>query len=578
MPADAYWTAPPPARPNAGYLAGSRRGGAYTEWPSFNSYFWSLLLSLPAAGGYSSILASNGAALSNSRSTPAFVDLLGNGTSMLLAGPLTLRIEPNGLRQENAATNLLYYSNLIGYNDGTNGWLLSNTGTSNPVITTNSADLLAPDGTQTASKIVIPACTTAQASFVYQSPGGLNTRSVWLRTLSGTASVQLTSSAATGAVTCAVTTTWQRFTMSDAVGVARFTLGYDGSETGGTFSGPGCTVYAWGAQAESTAFPTSYFPTNTNVLLNTSTVGVAGWDLLHGGTSPASPVCTGNTTDVTDPMGGNTATKTVFANALLLGDYCFIDQAMGGFDNGLNSVWLRTLSGTATVYQYCYGSGPTLTCNVTSTWQKFSIQSTVGQTYYILGGDNRGGSQPMSACTVYVWGPQVEKGTQPSSTFITGATLTTTRSRDQHTVANPLFGLDPTNNWSFGATLTPLSTWNNLNTADTGLGAFLIFGGQSTANSARALISGANLEFDVWDGTAAVLTKYANSTLVGSTPISPSFFDQSGVLTITPPATPSSAGTGTGVITTQPATLTLGYTADPYSLIGWISNLWINNK
>jgi hypothetical protein len=238
---------------------------------------------------------------------------------------------------------------------------------------------------------------------------------------------------------------------------------------------------------------------------------------------------------------------------------------------GVSSIWARCATGTNSITVFDGGGAHTTVLNLTTAWQRFTVTNFNADAFYV--GSYQTG---IPGGTVYVWGAQSEPGTQPSSTFITGSTITATRSRDQHQINNPLFGLNPAN-WSFGATLTPLSTWANLNTADQSYGLFLMFGAQTTANSARAFISFASLEFDVWDATVTDLTKYANSSLVGSTPISPSFFDQSGVLTITPPGTPASAGIGTGVITTQPATLTLGYIADPYSFQGWLSNLWINN-
>ena len=103
----------------------------------------------------------------NSRTTPAFQDTLGNGTQMLLLGPQTIRIEPNGVRQENAATNYLWYSQLIGYKDiGGNGWTNLSAGIAAPVLTQNTSDVMAPDGTQTATKIVLRCQSPAGAGYL----------------------------------------------------------------------------------------------------------------------------------------------------------------------------------------------------------------------------------------------------------------------------------------------------------------------------------------------------------------------------------------------------------------------------
>ena len=200
---------------------------------------------------------------SNSRATPAFQDTLGNGTKMLLLGPNTIRVEPLGIRQENPATNVIYYSQLIGFNDGTNGWTAVDS-TSSMTYALNSADVLAPDGTQTASKLTWGACSGANYAF-WSNNGYTTCNSVWLRTLTGTAEVILFDSSVVHQLTCNVTTTWQRFSFIGNI------VGYLGFDTASaTPSTTGITIYAWGWQAETTAFPTSYFPTNTNTYVGSN--------------------------------------------------------------------------------------------------------------------------------------------------------------------------------------------------------------------------------------------------------------------------------------------------------------------
>ena len=235
-----------------------------------------------SAIGATSLKTAQGAVVSNTRATPAFCDISpGNDASIMqLQSPTTVRVEANGLLTEGATTNYIVYSQLIGYYDGVLGWQQINGGSAGAtVVTTNSPDVFGPRRYSNRVEGDFPQRPQRRGFYSFTSEGwGGNpgTISVWLRTLTGTATVYLATNGGAGTpVTCNVTTTWQRFTNSNgSSGGIYYILGADTRVANGATPGiTACTVYAWGAQAESTAFPTSYFPTGTNTLTNSALDG-----------------------------------------------------------------------------------------------------------------------------------------------------------------------------------------------------------------------------------------------------------------------------------------------------------------
>jgi hypothetical protein len=127
------------------------------------------------------------------------------------------------------------------------------------IVTADQA--LAPDGTLTADLIVGNNSTNGVYQAVSGSTNAQNTKSIYLRAVSGTVTVNIKDPSLTiGNTTCNLTTEWQRFTLTEAGNVF-------GGFQGGIwiYNIPPSGIYAWGAQFEFGSSATEYFPTNIGV-------------------------------------------------------------------------------------------------------------------------------------------------------------------------------------------------------------------------------------------------------------------------------------------------------------------------
>ena len=142
--------------------------------------------------------------------------------------------------------------------------------------------------------------------------------------------------------------------------------------------------------------------TGENLVLQSQALATSPWTAVSGATA------TNNTTDVTDPLGGSTASKIVSS-----GSFPAVYQSItlqGVIYTG--SIYLRTLSGTvsARIVTSLNSSPYTVigssSITITSAWQRFSYTTTAppSSTFYNFQIDQFGTN------TFYAWGGQLEVG------------------------------------------------------------------------------------------------------------------------------------------------------------------------
>jgi hypothetical protein len=180
--------------------------------------------------------------------------------------------------------------------------------------------------------------------------------------------------------------------------------------TGGTINGTtiGATVPSTVNATTITGQTGVLRGTGSNLILRSEALATSPW-LNSGLTS-----ITNNTTDVTDPLGGNTATKIVGSSSPTVFQLFTLNPIVYTF-----SIYLRTFSGTVStrIITYLAASPFTTigsnTVTVTNTWQRFTFTTSAPPSAASYGFqiDNFG------ANTIYAWGAQGEVGST-ANTYI----------------------------------------------------------------------------------------------------------------------------------------------------------------
>jgi hypothetical protein len=370
-------------------------------------------------------------------------------------------------------------ANIIRQSENCGSW----SGAQNITPTADAA--IAPNGTQTADQLNLLASSYRyQVTSTTYAVGQQYVGSIWMRTVSGTASVGFRiANSVTGTnsaiATCSVTETWQRFTtpaftLSDSANRV-IDIGIDQRSI---VSGPNvaANIYVWGLQLQPGTSAGEYLPTTTTENLNvprfdhdpstqaprgllvegqatnlinySNDFANANWVVDNSGATNPSV----STVSQTGPDGASTVTRITLNKTG--GTFSRIrNSAVGTASQPYTmSVWMKanTASGGAATQNVGLriGGDPIgFNCVVTTTWKRFQYTYTLSgtdATAQILLWDNIAGND--ETADVLVYGCQIEQGSGASSYIPTGASQAT-RNADSCVMTGTNFS-----SWFAGAT------------------------------------------------------------------------------------------------------------------------------
>ena len=258
-------------------------------------------------------------------------------------------------------------------------------GKTSVTVTTNTTT--APDGTTTADTLAATSANSACFQGVTTSSVGLTyTFSVYLRADSATnISIAFydTPSYNSTLVACAVTTSWQRFTVTRTLGSG--STGIQATIGGNSTFSTGESVYAWGAQVELGSTANTYIPTTTTAVYGTPTLsfsGVSTLGLESNGALFLQPAGTG-------AIQAQATTSTT-AGGNVRGAYATDWQTLRGAASQVASgTASATLSGASNVANATYATiagGNQNTCSGIYSFLGGGILNTTSGLYSVSGG------------------------------------------------------------------------------------------------------------------------------------------------------------------------------------------------
>ena len=244
------------------------------------------------------------------------------------------------------------------------------------------------------------------------------------------------------------------------------------------------------------------------------------------------------------------------------------------------SFWARTVSGTGTLYLSIVADvshGQTLSCNLTTTWQRFSTTFTgTASGWYILVGPFGDWYSPVAvqpnvqpALSCYIWGVQLE-ASPVATPYIPTTTVPVARSADVVSVpvaVNMVPSAGVAAPWCIGVRLT--ADWATAVERQ-----MFTAGVPGTANSIEAFIhSGTEMDIRVWDGAGVKKGKWRYQTFAQGSEHTILFENRGGDIQLWFDGVLQSTtldGAGTGIMAVNPASFQLGGYSASYTLNGSI--------
>jgi hypothetical protein len=317
-----------------------------------------------------------------------------------------------GLLIEEARTNALLRSSDLSVAP----WAVAGAlGATAPVVTGNNA--VAPDGTTTAARIVLPAVSAGGISQVSQNIATVvdSVFSIYLRGAVGGEQTHLISLGASAYTSLRVTltTSWQRFSLfvPARAGGIYCVVGTDlrdGTET----ATPAGTIYAWGAQSEAGAFATSYIPTTSAAVtraVDAASMLTTGWinplagTLLVESSSPESPAVGANREFVGIGTDSSNIIRLAMTNTVgyLSSNVFTANVSRGGASD--NRVWPAGVFFKCAITYNTTGLALSLTSGGTAPGTAVATALPASFTTLWIGGSGRGGTASAPYRRVAYW-------------------------------------------------------------------------------------------------------------------------------------------------------------------------------